>query len=41
MRHAAAAHLPGEPTSICWELATHQVLLDSARDDCHAALAKE
>jgi len=36
----ASAKLPGELNNLCWELATADVALPSALDDCNAALAK-
>ncbi|HZT00837.1 MAG TPA: tetratricopeptide repeat protein [Steroidobacteraceae bacterium] len=36
----ALAKQPGELNNICWNLATHDVSLASALDDCNAAVAK-
>jgi tetratricopeptide (TPR) repeat protein/transglutaminase-like putative cysteine protease len=35
------AHVPNDMNNICWELATHQVSLDSALGDCNEAVAKQ
>lgn len=37
----ALAKQPGELNNICWNLATHDVSLASALDDCNAAVAQE
>lgn len=40
-RALAEAKQPGELNNVCWELATADVSLASALDDCNAALAKD
>lgn len=35
------AKLPAQLNNICWTLATHQVSLESALEDCNAALARQ